>query len=176
MRVREEVTGLGKRVVGGTRERTGTDLATHEPIESNSFAHGKQWRSPKPCNCLRSNDAHFYKNRNTLQTYLMAKDKRKDRPSQAREVIIHSGKVQLGSTLWSWWLQSGSPESGEKWQGRDCLKRQASRISHSGDCYPPPPEERRGNDIYCPEPTEDYRGVRGFPIRPVGEPSSCLNI
>lgn len=70
----------------------------------------------------------------------MAKDKRKRRPSQAREAIIHSGNVQLGSTLWSWWLKSESPELGEERQWRDCLKRQESRISHSGDGYPPPPE------------------------------------
>lgn len=101
MNVREEVTEFGQGVVGSMRERTGTDLATHEPIENISFARGKQQRSPNPCNCLRSNDAHFYKRRITLQTYLMTKDKRKWRPSQAREAIILSGNVQLGSTLWS---------------------------------------------------------------------------
>lgn len=66
MSVREEVTELGQGVVEGIRERTGTDLATHEPIENISFAHGKQQRSPNPCNCLRSNDAHFNERRITL--------------------------------------------------------------------------------------------------------------
>lgn len=51
MSVREEVTELEQGVVGGIRERVGTDLATHEPIENISFAHGKQQRSPNPCNC-----------------------------------------------------------------------------------------------------------------------------
>lgn len=75
MSVREEVPELEQGVVGGIREKTGTDLATHEPIESISFAHGKHQRSPNPYNYLRSNDDHFYKRRITLQTYLMAKDK-----------------------------------------------------------------------------------------------------
>lgn len=67
MNVREGLTELGELsnagVAGGFKKRTGRDLASHAPKESIQFADGKTSKPPKPCNCSRSNDAHFYKGR-----------------------------------------------------------------------------------------------------------------
>lgn len=95
-------------VTGGTRERAGRALASLQLTESIWFTDGKQQRLPNPYNPSRSSCTHFFRTESFSQTFPVAKNKRRHRLPQTREIILHSGKVELVSIWWSSWPQLGS--------------------------------------------------------------------